>query len=428
MKAPTKKLLGGVQYIFLLLLLLLMPFHAFFTTWAGTSFGYRAYWQVWKEGVLLLMVLTAVVLTVADRKFRHSLWDYRPNRLIGLYILLHALLLGFYRQTDFSVLLALKTNVEFLVLFVVAQAATFYNGSNKRLRQIENIILAAGGVVVAFGLAQIFLLPTDVLSHFGYRAETIRPYLLIQDSTRARILSTLGGPNQLGQYLLIPMAILIRRTLQKHNWRWAYLAAIVPFTIVLINTFSRSAWIGLVAVTVTSVLLLLNKKKALWVLIAAILAGIIAIGLAFSKIPQLSQLSSYIFHSPIQKALQESSDSDRLEAYSDSLLQIKDRPLGMGPGSSGPASFYSTHPRVNENYYFQIAVETGVVGLMMFGLLMLMLARDLKVLSNKYELAIPLLTSFIGIAVINLFLHGWTDSTTALIWWGAAGALIGGRR
>jgi hypothetical protein len=36
-------------------------------------------------------------------------------------------------------------------------------------------------------------------------------------------------------------------------------------------------------------------------------------------------------------------------------------------------------------------------------------------------LALGLFASFIGLTVVNLFMHAWTDDTLAYVWWGLAG-------
>jgi hypothetical protein len=62
-----------------------------------------------------------------------------------------------------------------------------------------------------------------------------------------------------------------------------------------------------------------------------------------------------------------------------------------------------------------------VAGLAFFVLTSAMIAKRLW---QQQEMPRALLASFIGIAVINLFLHGWADDPTAMTWWGIAGLFV----
>jgi O-antigen ligase/Tfp pilus assembly protein PilF len=111
-------------------------------------------------------------------------------------------------------------------------AAMFLRGS-RRLRSVAWVQLLAAVPVAAIGLAQYF-----------------RPDLLpASNSYPGRALGPFGQPNRLGGYLIavIPVALALAFTTQDRWLRTALLLGVLALTMCLIVTFSRGAWIGLLA-------------------------------------------------------------------------------------------------------------------------------------------------------------------------------------
>jgi O-antigen ligase len=106
-----------------------------------------------------------------------------------------------------------------------------------------------------------------------------------------------------------------------------------------------------------------------------------------------------------------------------SLEDVWRHPFGQGPGTAGPASFYSHTPNVPENYYLQIAEEVGIIGLILFAAINVVVVLRLWPRRQEFWAKI-LLASFVGILVVNMFLHGWADETLAMTWWAIAGLFM----
>ena len=115
------------------------------------------------------------------------------------------------------------------------------------------------------------------------------------------------------------------------------------------------------------------------------------------------------------------SNKGHLSALKHGLRDIKKRPLfGCGPGCAGPASQYSKAGlRIAENYFVQIAQESGLIGLALLLAVFGLVAWQLWQSNNSA--ANVLLASFVGIAVASLFAHAWADDTITYVWWGLAG-------
>ncbi len=310
-------------------------------------------------------------------------------------------------------------NLRFLAFFLLCWSLGL------RMSRLRNhwqwLILWPAAIVVVFGLLQIFLLPKDFLVHFGYGIQTIEPFETINsDSNYVRIASTLRGANPLGAYLLIPLSMLaVLITKKQQNKKQALLFA--GSLVVLFFTFSRSAWIGAVLAFATIAIVQYPKiyKNAKFLIAGA---SIIAIGLlTVAGLQNNSRFQNLIFHTHDNSQVATSSNDARADALQNGIEDIKDEPLGEGPGSAGPASVYNDDsPRIAENYYLQLAQEVGWIGLILFLLINAGVGYLLWLRRND-TLALSLLASLAGITFINLLSHAWTDDTLAYVWWGMAG-------
>jgi hypothetical protein len=414
-----------------MLIFLLVPFHAFITVWAASAIGHYTALRLWKEAILVVAAIGLFYLVMADHKIRSHTLTRRLVWLILAYALVNAVwgLIALHNDAISPKALGygLIVNLRFLAFFLLCWSLGL---RMSRMRSHwQWLLLWPAAIVVVFGLLQIFILPHDFLIHFGYGIQTISPYETINhDSHYIRIASTLRGANPLGAYLLIPLSMLALLLLKgKQNRK--QLALFIGTLIVLFFSFSRSAWIG--AILALSTILVLQFPK-IFVRRSFLLAsaGLITVAaIAIVALNNNSRFQNIVFHTQDNSAVKTTSNGGHLSALKDGAKDLVHEPLGEGPGSAGPASVYNNHPpRIAENYYMQIAQETGWIGLILFLLInfgvgyLLWLRRD-------DTLALGLLASLIGISFINLLSHAWADDTTAYIWWGMAGiAMINAKK
>ncbi|GAC1501994.1 MAG: hypothetical protein NVS1B10_06540 [Candidatus Saccharimonadales bacterium] len=409
-----------------MLILLLIPFQAFLTVWGSSLIGHYTALRLWKEALLLLCIFGAIYLFAADKKIRYHTKSRRLVWLILTYIglnLVWGLLAIIQHDVSLKALAyGLIVNLRFLAFFLVTWTVALRLA---RLRtHYQWLVTWPATVVVAFGLLQVFLLPTDFLRHFGYNASTIFPYETINHNLHyVRFTSTLRGANPLGAYLLIPISLLVVRLLGvKRNWRQATLLA--GSVILLFYTFSRSAWIG--AVISIAVILFLSLKSARAQQLSLIALAILVIsaaglGLGLRHNPSFE---NFVFHTQTHSRVATSSNQGHLAALKAGANDLIHDPLGDGPGTAGPASFYNQHKvRLAENYFIQVGQETGIIGFLLFVLINVGVGYLLW-LRRSDPLALSLLASLIGITIINLLSHAWTDDTLAYVWWGLAGVAM----
>lgn len=427
MKASTLKynIVVFASYA-VLLIMALIPFHAFLTVWGASAFGHYTVLRLWKEVLLLVCAFAALYLVIFDAKIRTQTFTRRLLRVLLAYVVVTVVwaLLTYARD-----MVSLKAaaygcllNLRFLLFFVICWALAV------RTTRLHNhwfrVVMIPAAIVVGFGLLQIFALPHDILRHFGYNDSTIPAFETINHNINyIRIQSFLRGANPLGVYLIVPLSVVVYWLLRRRT-DWRLWAALVAGILVLIYSFSRSAWIGFILSAVTLIVLRYGAKisRAWWLAGATVSVAIIALG--FVVVHQNTRLENIFLHTQSNSSIATSSNGGHIDALQQGVSDVITEPLGRGPGSAGPASVYNNHPaRIAENYFLQIGQEVGWIGLGLFIAIQIGVGYILW-LRRSEPLACILLAALVGITFVNLLSHAWTDDTIAYLWWGLAGIAL----
>lgn len=404
--------------------LVLLPFHAVISTWAGTSLGYYLWFKSWKELLIGAMIFGSLYLLASDRGLGSVIFRRKINMLIIAYGLLHILTAIVFEAPPQAALVGILMNLRFLVFFGLVQIAAYYMPSHWNEHRLVRYIGWPAVIVVGFGFLQLTVLPDDFLRHFGYGPDTIQPFMTIdQKSDLIRVNSTLRGPNPLGAYLILPISMLVYWLVKRRNWLIA--AGLTATGLILLASHSRSAMLGAsVAGAVICLLQLPRKQLGRLVFIVVPLAVLGLVGAFLLRDTYLIQ--NTLFHTDENSPSSVSSNALHWQASSQAVIDIINNPLGQGPGTAGPASFYTDSSlKLAENYYLQIGQEVGVIGMVIFLAINVLIVAQLLRRSRQFWPAV-LLASFAGIVIVNLFLHGWADDTLGVVWWGAAGATCSG--
>jgi O-antigen ligase len=405
-------------------ILLLIPFHAFLTVWGAGLFGHYTLLRLWKEILLLPIVLWAVYILLADKGLRQKLLSNWLARCIGAYFLVliicGAVALANHSVSAKAMWYGLLVDARFLVFFLalVVLAAR----SDWLYKRWQPILLAPAIFVAAFAVLQYLVLPYDFLKHFGYSDSTIPPYETINHNIHhIRVMSTLRGANPLGAYLVVPICTLAVWLFKQRRERLDKSIFGGGLILALIFSFSRSAWIGAVigvaAAAWFSLKSLKAKKLAGWITIALLAAATILTVVLRNNLTY----ENFIFHTDRASTISTSSNQGHSAAFKSAAKDIIHQPLGAGVGSAGPQSVYNNHPaRIAENYYLQIGQEAGLIGAVLFIAIIVLTGKALYGLRAD-PLALALLASLIGLSFVNLLSHAWEDDTLAYVWWGLAG-------
>ena len=382
----------------------------------------------WKEILMLLLIPVAVI--VAQRR---ALWPELQRdwvfRLIVAYAALHVVIVGLLYQGAAATAAGLAIDLRYVLFFglvyVLIRARPDY--------RMKVIITAAIGatVVVGFGVLQLFL-PADSLKYIGYSAETIAPYMTVdQNHDFIRINSTLRGPNPLGAYMVIVLSVTASLVLRHKDRlgstsrRTALVAMAIGSVAVLWASYSRSALVAAVTAVVVVVMLVIRRRLSArhWVIMTVIVCAL-AGGLIAAR--QTAFVSNVLLHDNPTGSSSVSSNDEHVSSLVDSTNRLASQPFGVGVGSTGSASLQGDNGVIIENQYLFTAHETGWIGLTLFmGIFGLVMWRLFMQRSNWLSLA--LFGSGVGLALIGILLPVWVDDTVSLIWWGLAAVALAQR-
>lgn len=409
--------------------LILVPFHAFLTVWGSTLVGHYTLLRLWDEVALLALLGIACYYLARDSGLRQWLMSSLLVRVVGAYVGL-VILLGFVslvkgdvtpKALTYGVLVDTRFLVWFLAVLLVAQRSPWLR------RNWVRLLLAPAAVVVLFAIIQYTVLPHYFLAHFGYDANTtIAPIETINHNSHyIRAQSTLRGANPLGAYLVLVLSalgVLFTRSVRKVVWAAFGVAALFA----LYASGSRSAWIGVIAGLAIVAWFQLKTRRGRMLFGAVAAAVLVLAAGGFLLLRGNVGLQNALLHTQAHSAVKISSNGAHASALRNGVGDVLRQPFGDGPGTAGPASVYNgDHPaRIAEDYYIQVAQETGWLGLALFLTIFALVAAELYNRIGTSRLALALFAAFVGVAIVNVLSHAWTDDTLAYLWWGLAGIAV----
>lgn len=409
-------------------ILALLPVHAFISTWGGTEIGPLLVWKSWKEILLAAVVPLAVWYFLLHRDTARTVWQSWLTTLTLAYTLLtFAFAIGSQASPD-AVLAGMLMNLRFLAMMILGQMlwASGHPWIHRVKQWLPNWLFITTIALSIMAIAQITVVPRDFLTQFGYGPDTIPAYLMVDQNPDAlRAFATMRGPNPLGAYLLLPLALAAITVFRERRNVLAGLALGLGI-VALVASGSRSAWLGAGIAAVMLAVTLVPRKTLVkiikWGAVPALVFGAVFLWLATT----MPALRLAVFRSsPADPYLLEGSTEKHWQETAAGLADAAAQPFGQGVGTAGPASYYNLNgpPEVAENYFVQIAQETGFAGLLLFTAISAVVTYHLWQRRHSTMHA-ALLASFIGINVINLFLHGWSDDPTAMTWWAILGLYL----
>jgi O-antigen ligase len=408
-----------------------VPFQGFLTVWGSTLVGHYTALRLWDDVLLLILASIVCGWLAKDAPLRRELGSSLLVRLIlayaGLTLLLGIVSLAKGEVTAKALGYGLLVNLRFLAWFVAVLAAA--RRSSWLREHWQRLVLWPAAIVATFAALQFTVLPHNFLTHFGYDATTnIAPIETINHNSRyIRVQSTTRGANPLGAYLVIVIATLaVLFAAAKRRWVWA--AAGLVALLALYATGSRSAWIGVLLALIFIAWRQLESRRLRMLFGGGVVLVLLLFGGAALLLRNNVSLQNALLHTQQHSKSATGSNSAHASALKNGLTDVLHQPLGDGPGTAGPASEYNSgHPaRIAENYYVQIAQETGWLGGVLFISILVLTGRELYRQVHGSRLALMVFAAFIGIAFVNLLSHAWADDTLAFVWWGLAAITLAG--
>lgn len=388
------------------------------SVWPGVALPAKA----WKE-VLIILGLLLLATVVTMRKSWPIIYNDWLVRFSLLYVALHVVMAVLMWSEWSQVVAGLLIDLRYVGFFLLVYGAV------QLLPDMRPQLLRAGVagavIVIGFGVLQLFL-PPDILRHIGYdKQTTIAPYLTVDENPEyVRINSTLRGPNPLGAYVVIVLALgaaaIAKKKWQLTSWKRMVItvAGFAASVAVLWASYSRSAK-GAALIALGCIVLLAYWHKLSWKIIvaAAVAAGLLLGGLYVSR--ESDFVSHVILHEDPNEGNAVNSNDGHFESLENGVELMARQPYGAGVGSTGSASLQGENPIIIENQYLFIAHEVGWAGLALF---MVLFGTILYRLWRRRDdwLALGVLASGIGLAAIGLLLPVWVDDTVSIVWWGLA--------
>lgn len=324
--------------------------------------------------------------------FNSGKWKVQPNAIsLPLCLFFVALLLSMTQA------IALSRSVEVLIfmLFAVALSIMTVNmiSSIDNLRKTVLVILASAAFVGIFGLFQfagdIIGLPQSLtLLKVGYTSAVFG---------FPRIHAFSMEPLFFANYLLIPLSLVMAYFFGKVDVikRWMLVGILTILLVNFVLTLSRGGYLGLI-VTSLIFILLYSRQVFTWrnlAILAVIFVVFLGVVFALSK-GESNAVSRFVNQATGQDAkIGSESVQGRLMSYASAIKIYKDHSvLGIGLGNYGPevSGYPSKTPAggwpVVNNEYFEILAESGTVGGITFGLLLLVvIIRSLMALKHAKD-------------------------------------------
>ena len=235
-----------------------------------------------------------------------------------------------------------------------------------------------------------------------------------------RIYSSLDNPNLLGGYLLpiLPLAVVALLRWQTLPRRLFALASLVLGIVALVLTYSRGAWMGMVASLGVLGLLLAIRQTRHWppfwrrtLPLLLLVGAAVALGVLVTQVEPLRvRVMSLV------AGREDSSNNFRINVWTSVLAMIEDRPwLGIGPGNTAFNLIYPLYqqPKFNAlsaySIPLELLVEAGVPGLLAgLGVLLTAVRSGLRQGRGNGALALPCLAAVAVFA--GLGVQGLTDT------------------
>lgn len=274
-----------------------------------------------------------------------------PSTKAILYLLLFVLSLSVSGLIASLVGLEIGMILTGIMLFCQFGVAFIVSSTLRSKHSLINLILLLSIPILLVGLYQ----------GFGGEATSKLWVSTAENLVTVRAFGFFGSPNILGSLSMITIIMTLFSFLEKRKWYYlAYLALSLP---VLVLTFSRSAWFGLLI----GVLLALLIKNWKIILLAPF-------SLLILLIPSVRQR---VFVATSQDYLVDAAIDGRVWSFNTAMEVFKSAPVfGTGPGSyGGQTAIYYNSPvylrglqngyvalPYTDNQWLQIFVQTGVVG------------------------------------------------------------------
>lgn len=285
-----------------------------------------------------------------------------------------------------------------------------------QIKKMLVILFVCALVNVAVGLSQA--------ATFNFWEQRIYG-LFISAANRDNI--SVSNPNVIGAVFMGTSLFVTSFGLNKGiNCRKCFLAMLIPSTVALLFSLSRSAYLGFVFGVI--ILMLLYRIRLKNVIIVAFLLILTCLFvLWFSDFARLRIENSFNIYGGSVAA---ESILSRFYTWQETIIQVPQHPLfGVGFGAYEKYFGYLTP----DNYYIEILATTGIIGLLLLAWMLFQIfikVSNWKLNRNTFLFAFKAayISSFIGFLTANIFAGLFFNPRLLGIFWLLTGLIVQTKR
>lgn len=344
-------------------------------------------------GLSLLCFISLIVRALTTKKF-----TFRTEG-IGLMIILMLIIYIISTATSFSVFSSTKILLVYFALMMFYFVVINTVKTQKQLFDLLKLFVLSGLLVCAYGIFQYL---------FGWNLETSWVDQDMFGDIKMRIYSTLENPNVLGEFILLvlPLSIAMILISKKPFSKLVFAGFSAVMAVALVLTFSRGCWLGFMASIAIFITFATGKLWGL-ALITLPLAPFILPESIINRFTSIGNVS-------------DSSTSYRVSIWLGTISMLKDYWIsGIGLGTDAFTQVYpfyahnlvvAQHPH---NLFLNIISESGIIGLVLFILLVFIFIK--KLITGHHYLgkghALSTVMVAIGAALIGFLIQGMFDNS-----------------
>ena len=391
------------------------------------------------------MVGLFLICLSVSRRFREELGRCLAAtpliwRLLGLFVLLQTISLGFSSQASFSIQKYIIEQINWTIMYLVACWIFLKNG---------RLTFWAKAIWVMAVLESVIAMIEVKLGHVPW-AGHIPTFLTIEDPSVLRTLSgaaraatgihraaaTFGTPLGLGEYIALTMPFALHFVATSKDWRWK-VAALLSVPVFFLDAFLSDSRLGMVGCMLSIILSLLGQAYFRWrrqredMFAPALVLSFPVIALAAGgAVLGIGKLRKLVFGGGASAQ----SNQSRAEQWMLGLDKVKARPWGYGVERAADVLGYIAPGQdflTIDSYFLELILDYGPLGFALYLTLMFATmgyaalwgvrpsAED-----DEHGLLIPIAISLLNFVVIKAVFTQQDNHPLVYIMMGAVTALI----
>ncbi len=335
----------------------------------------------------------------------------------GVFIIGFLAVAFFSSVTSFNIS---KSVQSFALYFVFALSYFLIVNSIRTKNQWYNLVVVsvlAGLLVGLYGVYQNFFVTATDTSWIDEDMFT---------GIKTRVYSTFDNPNVLGQYLVmsIPVAFALMSSERRIWAKTFYLGVTAVMGACLIFTWSRAAWIGII-LAIGFYMIMKDRRWSALLVVALLIMPFVLPESILSRITSLGNMK-------------DSSTAYRFSVWLSSLRMAGDYWLsGIGLGAGAFERVYQKYALNGagfalhaHNFYIQLVVEMGVLGIVLFAMIIISTYRKIISIKEKksvnYNVALAMGGALLGYLFQGVAENLWYNYRMILLFFIYLGILNSG--